>query len=237
MAGVKKSATVKVMMDWILASQSPRRRELIRLANRPIRFVSADVDELSIREPDPAHNAVLTAQLKVSAIVAQLAGRDALIIGSDTNVAIDGLMLGKPESADEAVAMLRRLRGRTNYVHTGMVLHHLLTGREVHAVSRSAVLMRDYGDDEIVAYVATGDPLDKAGAYSIQHPDFNPVLQIEGCFVGVAGFSLCTFGRLLAEIGLPLEHDLISWCEAHHEAAPNQYEAVMAWGKENDPSG
>jgi predicted house-cleaning NTP pyrophosphatase (Maf/HAM1 superfamily) len=112
-------------------------------------------------------------------------------------VLLDGRSLAKPGDLAEAEAMLRMLRGREHIVATGVALAGDDPESIVSATSATRVLMRDYSDAEIAAYVATGDPLDKAGAYSIQHPGFSPVERFMGCHLGVIGLPVCLVAALL----------------------------------------
>lgn len=191
------------MIPIILASASPRRQALIRLLRRPIHVQVADVDEESVTHPDPAVNVVETARLKAETVAAQLR-EPALIIAADTTVALGREMLNKPAGPAEARAMLRRLRGRTHQVHTGIALLDTAQERSATTVSTTEVTMRAYTDAEIAAYVASGDPLDKAGAYAIQHSGFRPVAALEGCFTGVVGLSLCRLLAALDQVGVDL---------------------------------
>ncbi len=192
----------------ILASQSPRRRQLIQLLGFPVQLVTADVDERSITEPDPALNVVKTAELKARTIQNHLLnglwqpGTRSILVAADTTVALEGQQLGKPADPDEAWQMLAALRGCTHEVHTGLFLIDLSTGQETQGVQTTTVTMRRYSDAEIAAYVATGDPMDKAGAYAIQHPVFSPVAQLQGCYLGVVGLSLCHLLQLLQLWGI-----------------------------------
>ena len=182
-------------IEFILASQSPRRRELIQLLGYPFQVMAANVDEDSITEPNPAVNVVQTAVLKSTKIAANLANASLpphmLILAADTTVAFAGEMLNKPANDAEARQMLQRLRNRQHEVHTGVVLLEPASGREWRGVSTAVVTMRAYSDVEIDAYVATGDPLDKAGAYAIQHPQFRPAAHLQGCYCNVMGLPVC----------------------------------------------
>lgn len=210
-------------MQLILASGSPRRRELIQLLGIDVEILVSDVDESVVVVADPAQNAVETARLKAEA-VSQLVSQK-VIIGADTNVAIDGDILGKPRDERDAVAMLERLRGRVHFVHTGMVVIDQTSGLTKEAVSTSAVRMRPYSDAEIADYVASGDPMDKAGAYGIQNAEFGLVEGLEGCFAGVMGLSLCGLGELLGGFEKVVGH-----CRSHHEVDVSQYERLMRFG-------
>ncbi len=202
--------------DLILASASPRRRRLIALLGLPARQMTADVDEESVAIPDPARNVVETARLKAAAIARRLGPGTAIIIAADTTVALDGEMLNKPVDAADARRMLHRLRGRIHQVHTGIVLWRTDTGAVITDVATVDVPMRHYGDEEIETYVATGDPLDKAGAYAIQHPVFRPALALAGCYAAVVGLPLCHLARALWRWGVPADPAVAVHCQAHH---------------------
>jgi len=139
--------------------------------------------------------------VRVAAAKARAVHRPGQItIGADTAVVLDGEVFGKPRTAEEATTMLRRLRGRTHCVLTAVAV--LADGR-AHVVAASAeVQMRDYSDEEIAAYVATGDPLDKAGAYALQHGQFHPVALVRGCYQDAIGLPLCHLARLLRAEGV-----------------------------------
>lgn len=138
---------------------------------------------------------------------------DSAIVAADTTVADGNNILGKPNDATEAVKMLQRLRGRTHQVYTAIAI--LLYGSQTPAtdVCMTHVPMRDYTDDEIFAYVATGDPFDKAGAYAIQHPRFRPVASMDGCYANVVGLPLCHLTRTLEKNGIVARADVPRNCQ------------------------
>lgn len=189
------------MVQLILASQSPRRRRLIKRFDHAVQLITAAVDEESVSDPDPARNAVKTAELKARA-VAPVCDDNGVIVAADTTVVLDNVVLGKPEDAQQAMDTLQRLRGRNHEVYTGLMLIGLASGRDVSSVCTTGVTMRDYSDQEIEAYIATGDPFDKAGAYAIQHTTFDPVARIQGCYSNVVGLPLCRLKLALQELGI-----------------------------------
>lgn len=206
------------MTRFVLASQSPRRRELLSLCGYPFQVIVAAVDEASVDHPDPAENSLQTAQLKAQAVIDRLLNKETervIIVAADTIVSLDGHMLGKPADAAEATYMLKGLRDRDHKVHTGMILVDLETGKEATAVHTASVFMRSYTDHEIESYVASGDAMDKAGAYAIQHPQFRPVTTLDGCYLGVMGLSVCQLLQLLHQLDVPTLADLRSLAEAH----------------------
>lgn len=204
------------MTHFLLASGSPRRRELLALLNLPFGIASADVDESPQEGEPPAQMVARLAQAKARAVARAVRQPDAaFVIAADTTVSLEGSPLGKPADEADAVRMLRVLRGRTHQVHTAITL---LDTRADHALSDLAttdVPMRDYSEDEIAAYVATGDPLDKAGAYAIQHAGFHPVDQMHGCFANVMGLPLCHLTRTLHAAGIVPPADVPAACQSH----------------------
>jgi septum formation protein len=183
----------------ILASTSPRRRELIRLFGLDLSFFSADIDEAP--RPDEAPDDLVWRLSRAKAAIAvKHSDPDAIVIGADTDVAIDGAILGKPTDAADATRMLKLLRGRDHVVFSGLTLAQ--GTRQITQIVKTTVWMRDYAEAEIAAYVATGDPLDKAAAYAIQHDTFHPVERIEGCHANVMGLPLCHLYRALREFGV-----------------------------------
>ena len=182
----------------ILASASPRRRDLLTLVGIAHTVVPADVDE-SVRAGErPEAYVERLAGEKADAIATR--HPEAVIIAADTTVVLDAEILGKPGSAAEATAMLRRLSGHTHTVLTGIAVVH--GGRHASAVERVEVTFRDLADDEIAAYVATGEPMDKAGAYGIQGYGATIVERIHGDYFSVMGLGLRRLVALLAACGV-----------------------------------
>jgi MAF protein len=212
---------------FILASASPRRRELVRLLGVPWHRLEAAVDESIVDDRDPGANVVKTAALKAGA-VAHRAPPQAVILAADTAVVVDGEMLGKPADAADARQMLKSLRGRTHQVYTGIVIVNKAVDRVAADLAVVDVPIRSYGDDEIDAYIATGDPLDKAGAYGIQHPGFRPVAHLTGCYAAVVGLPLCHVARTLHQVGVSLPADVAAACQAHHNYRCPIFTEVLA---------
>lgn len=219
---------------FILASQSPRRQALVNLLRYPFMVMAADVDEASITDPAPARNVVATAVLKAHTIAHQVKPGEYVILAADTTVALADQMLGKPRDANDATRMLKALRNRTHEVHTGFVLLDLRNGKQLARVTTAVVTMRDYSDAEIAAYVASGDPLDKAGAYAVQHPLFQPAAHLEGCYLAVVGLSVCDLIDALDEWKIPRRADLTAVLQAHHVA--DQVYPCPIYKKLHDPA-
>jgi len=182
----------------VLASQSPRRRELLALVGIPHEVVPADIDETPFAHEAPAAYTERLAREKAAAVAHRFP--DAVIIGSDTTVVIGGELLAKPEDEADARRMLRLLSGRTHTVHTAVAVSR--RDRVASGVEDVAVTFRPLGDDEIAAYVATREPMDKAGAYGIQGYGATIVERIDGDFFAVMGLPLVRLTRLLGEVGV-----------------------------------
>ena len=196
--------------QFILASGSPRRRTLIASLGIEPDVIKPDVDERRLGGEGPFEYVSRLARLKadtvrdqVSAPATILAADTIVLLAADT-IGVDhhGEILGKPADPDDARATLRRLCGRDHIVCTAYSLIALdgESEQRINDDERTVVTMRDYSDAEIDRYVATGDPLDKAGAYAIQNVDFHPAAAISGCYNNVVGLPLCAVKRALAQV-------------------------------------
>ena len=138
-----------------------------------------------------------------------------VIIACDTVVAIGGEILGKPDDESEATVVLRRLSARPHAVYSAITLVDAVSGCMRTDVARTDISMRHYTEAEIAAYVASGDPLDKAGAYAIQNVTFHPVAEFRGCYANVMGLPLCNLARRLRAWGMEPVADLPARCQVH----------------------
>ncbi|RME84526.1 MAG: septum formation protein Maf [Caldilineae bacterium] len=202
----------------ILASTSPRRRELLALLGIPFTIQGADIDETVQAAERPRDHVLRLAGEKARRVASQRQGE--CVLAADTIVVQHGRILGKPRDADEARRMLQSLRAAPHQVLTAVAIARYpaagaseqpLLLSEVHA---SQVSMRPYSDEEIEDYIATGDPFDKAGGYAIQHPHFRPVAHFEGCFASIMGLPLGVVARLLSAAGLRPTPDWPRRCQA-----------------------
>lgn len=173
-----------------------------------------EVDESRLAGETPADYVLRLAQAKALSAVGDAAD-GTLVVAADTAVVDGESVLGKPVDAADAVQMLRRLRGRVHQVYTGIAAMKAGTDRAQTEMCVTDVPMRNYSDAEIEAYVASGDPLDKAGAYGIQHAGFHPVKTMTGCFASVMGMPLCHLLRLLERIQAASQPGLPERCQAH----------------------
>lgn len=189
-------------MSIILASNSPRRRELLaQIGIRDFQILSPDVDEAVESGLSPARM-VEALSLRKARAAAGRAGAEDLILAADTVVALDGRVLGKPRDQEEAFAMLSALSGREHRVYTGVTV--LGGGRAATEHEETAVCFRELAPGEIWGYIATGEPMDKAGAYGIQGVGALLVRGIRGDYCNVVGLPVFRLGRMLARFGVDL---------------------------------
>lgn len=183
----------------VLASASPRRRDILRTLGLDFQVDAAEVDETA--EDGAAIHAVVAALSLKKAREVGARHRDALVIAADTLVELDGRILSKPLDAQDARRMLAVMSGRTHRVATGLVLLDAASGSERMTVVETLVSFRDMPEDEIEAYVATGEPMDKAGSYGIQGLGATFVSRIDGDYYNVAGLPVAALNDLLRETG------------------------------------
>jgi septum formation protein len=216
----------------LLASASPRRRELIKLLGLPVETTSADIDETPLDHEQADELARRLSREKAHAVHSVASRSSSVIIASDTTVSLDGESLGKPVDAAEARSMLVRLRGRVHQVHTAVTLidsapDRARDARAITDLATSDVRMRPYTDQEIDAYIATGDPFDKAGAYAIQHTGFHPAKNFVQCFANVMGLPLCHVTRSLRKLGIEPQNDVPTVCQAHLDYQCPVYQTIL----------
>jgi septum formation protein len=185
----------------VLASASPARLATLRSAGIDPLVVVSGVDESVVVDTDPATYVLALARLKAHAVADHRSG-DGWILGCDSTLAFDGELLGKPGEAAVAVRRWRRMRGRAGVLHTGHCLIDLGTGREVLRAVATTVHFAELDDDEIDAYVATGEPLQVAGAFTVDGLGGAFVTHIEGDHHNVVGLSLPVLREMFAELGV-----------------------------------
>lgn len=200
----------RVRPRLVLASASPARRRSLQAAGIEPEVIVSGVDESQVDVSDPAKACAVLARRKAEAVAATLRERGAaaegrvLVLGCDSVLAFDGETYGKPVDAAEAVARWRRMRGASGVLHTGHTLVDLASGRTVEAVSATTVFFARLTDEEIAAYVASGEPLAVAGAFTIDGLGGAFVERIDGDPGTVIGLSLPLLRRLLAELGVAI---------------------------------
>ncbi len=201
-------------MRLILASVSPRRRELLRQCGIDCGIQSAETEETVRAGETPEETALRLAREKALGVLRSLKGSDAWILAADTVVADGSAVLGKPRDVEQAREYLLRLRGREHRVITGVCLLLAPAEKELAALELTTVRMRDYSPREAEEYLASGDGMDKAGAYAIQNPAFHPVESLGGCYTNVVGLPLCRVYDLLARAGAEPARPLPEGCRA-----------------------
>jgi septum formation protein len=183
------------MPHLVLASASPRRRELLTQAGYAFEVQPAHVNEDLRPGEDPITYAVRLARDKAQAVFADVNDPNAIILGADTTVTLDSHILAKPEDAADAARMLRLLSGRTHRVITGVAV---VTAKSTEVAAEvTGVQFLTLSDEEIAAYVATGEPMDKAGAYGIQGLAAKWIPRVEGCYFNVVGLPLALVSTML----------------------------------------
>ena len=200
------------MEKLLLASNSPRRKALFALFGWQFDVKPADVDETQQPAETPVAYVERLACEKAAAMAQTVTG---WVIGADTIVVDEGSLLGKPENPEDAQRMLWQLRGRVHQVYTGIAMVNQELGQSYHSVCCTHVPMRDYSDEEIDAYIATGDPMDKAGAYAIQHAGFHPVADMQGCYASVMGLPLCHLMVGFEQMGMDVPGDMPAKCQVY----------------------
>lgn len=185
----------------VLASASPRRQELLRQIGCGFRVVVSDAEELSGDGISPERLAVENARRKAEDVAAKEGG-NAPVLGADTVVAVDEMILGKPKDETDAVRMLRLLSGRQHFVYTGIALAY--RGEVYGDVVRTEVWVDELSEKEIDAYIATGEPMDKAGAYAVQGIAAKFIPRIDGSFSNVVGLPLHAVKELARKGGIVL---------------------------------
>ncbi|MBI3241996.1 MAG: septum formation protein Maf [Chloroflexi bacterium] len=220
------------MPSLILASASPRRRELLALLGLPFEVRAAGIDETPQTDETPVEYVSRVAKEKAEAISNLQSPNNEIreleiVIAADTEVVVDGEILGKPRSAEEARAMLVKLRGRTHEVMSAVAIFDRRSEELHEELCHSEVPMRNYSDEALADYVATGDPLDKAGAYAIQHNGFRPVENFSHCYASVMGLPLCHLTRALRRLGIEPPADVPATCQQFNNYQCPVYKEIL----------
>ena len=188
----------------LLASASPRRQAFLESVRIPFQVVRPDVDETPRDREDPRATVVRLARAKASDVARRQPRDEGFVLAADTEVVLDGRALGKPTDRAAARTMLRRLSGQQHAVITGTCVLDQADGREVTGLGETRVWFRELDDDEIAGYVATGEPMDKAGAYACQGVGAFLIARVEGSYTNVVGLPLGQVLDTLRRMGGPL---------------------------------
>ncbi len=189
----------------VLASASPRRRELLAVAGLNFQVIPANVDESVIPGESAQEMVRRLSRVKAQTIADTL--ESGYVVGADSTVVFENRPVGKPVDSADAARMLRMLSGTNHQVSTGVTVIDVATGQSLTDCMTGDIALRELADDEIQTSVATGSPLDKAGAYAIQDEDLKPGELVGGCFTNVVGLPVCRVRQMLAELGCPLPPD------------------------------
>lgn len=207
----------------ILASTSPRRNELLRLLGIPFEKRVSNADETHPEDVDAVEYVRQMAREKGLAV---FHADGEWILSADTIVALDGRVVGKPADDHEANETLRALRGRGHKVYTALCLRTKNGGEALESLCATDVLMRDYSDEELAAYIASEDYKDKAGGYAIQHQQFHPCAGVEGCYANVMGLPLCHLAMLLESAGCKVDVDVPQVCQRYNNITCEVYPQI-----------
>lgn len=197
---------------FLLASQSPRRKQLLEWTGWAFKIIPS----LTAEKEAPGETSleyVKRVSAEKAAEVISRVKENGYVFAADTIVVLDEMILGKPESNDQASDFLLKLRGKTHFVHTALFVEDSRSKQIQQDLCTSHVKMREYTLQEIRDYINTGDALDKAGAYAIQHKGFHPVQDFHGCLANVMGLPLCHLVRMMAKMGVFPPKDVPFTCQ------------------------
>ena len=198
----------------LLASQSPRRSELLKLIGKPFDVEPANINENMEKNEEP-YSYTKRLALSKSLKVARNNVNGSIVIGADTIVVHDNKAVGKPTNNKEAYQILMKLRGHTHQVVTAVAIHYSKLGITKQDLCETNVQMRNMTEEEVADYISTGDSLDKAGAYAIQNVEFKPAVPLGGCMANVIGLPLCHITRALREKNIHVDKDIAEKCQDH----------------------
>lgn len=204
------------MKEYILASKSPRRKALLRNLIDSFLIINPEIKEAREKGENPENYVLRISELKALAagkIVSSSPGNDWVVVAADTIVVDGDRFLGKPVDESQAVQMLTDLRGGSHTVFSGIAVYDISREEIQTRMVSSEVLMREYTEEEITAYVASGDPMDKAGAYAIQNHHFDPAPDFSNCYANVMGLPLCHLAVLFHEMGCSGHPDVAQRCQ------------------------
>lgn len=188
-----------MMYKYVLASKSPRRKELLSNIGIKYEVMESDFDESTVsKELEPQLYVKELAMFKAMSVVKNVSA-DTLVIGADTVVVFDNEVLGKPKDRQDAIGMLKKLSGNVHYVYTGVCVVRSNDAKTVASCEKTAVFFRQLTDDEIEYYIDTYKPFDKAGSYGIQEYAGVFVSRIEGDYFNIVGLPVCRLNNILKE--------------------------------------
>jgi MAF protein len=227
------------MKEYILASKSPRRKALLRNLIDTFLIINPEIQEERQGGETPRSYVKRISELKSEAVgktIETLPASDWVVIAADTIVVDGDRILGKPEDQSQAIQILSELRGKTHTVYSGLAVYDISLDEIQSRQVSSQVDMREYTDEELKAYVASGDPMDKAGAYAIQNQQFDPAPDFNDCYANVMGLPLCDLAVLLYEMKCPIQPDVAERCQESIQYQCPIYSGKLSGinGKENE---
>lgn len=203
---------LKCLPMLILASQSPRRKQLLEWTGWTFQIIPAANEEGILTNELPLDYVQRMGQEKAKAVASKMEGKN-LVLAADTVVVLGGIILGKPANPEQAREFLHMLKGREHLVHTALSLWDFASQKAEQDLCTSRVKMRNYTEGEIQAYIDSGDPMDKAGAYAVQHKGFHPVKDFQGCLANVMGLPLCHLVRAAIKMNVLPALDVPFTCQ------------------------
>lgn len=212
------------MRKLVLASNSPRRKELLALFGLPFSTSPSNINEKKLDLETPEQYVIRMAYEKGRC--KQLAP-DEFVLSADTIVELNGETIGKPKDEDDAKNILKKIRGKTHFVHTALSLRNGETDEIIRGICHTKVIIRNYSDEEIQSYLNQNNALDKAGAYAIQDAAFHPVERIEGCYSNVMGLPLCSLFRLFQQAGFRLDIKIAECCQEYNDITCEVYPQIL----------
>lgn len=211
----------------VLASQSPRRIELLGLTGLSFTQKHPQIDESEQTGESPKSYAQRLAREKAAAVMKRQ-NDNSLVLAADTIVVHNDAILGKPSNADDAEQMLSKLQGETHQVITAIAVARPESGEMTEASCSTRVRVRQFSHQDRSDYIASGDPLDKSGSYGIQNPQFRPATTLGGCLASVIGLPLCHVSVALSDLGAPPSTDVPQACQAHTGYDCPVYQDILA---------
>lgn len=215
-------------VSFLLASNSPRRKQMLSWMGFQFRSQPAEIDE---NPKIGEHPAIYVRRLAVQKATASRANGlpNEWVIAADTIVADGAELLGKPVDEADARRMLLQLRDKTHQVYSALAILPPDSNQTIQDICCEDVKMRNYTDEEIEAYITTGDSLDKAGAYAIQNQAFKPVVDMKGCFACIMGLPMCHLMRTLSKAGLQIDINISELCQRNLNYTCSVQSQVLAW--------
>lgn len=220
---------------FVLASASPRRRELLSLLNLDFETKTPSQDDIPLPRKGESPGSLSERLALVKARACASEAKKGTFLGADTIVVLGKKILGKPKDAADAREMLLTLLGKKHSVITGLALIDVSTGSSTTCHVATSVTMRRYTQGEIEEYIASGDPMDKAGAYGVQNKSFRPAAHVDGCYLNVVGLPLCSLVEMLQGLGIKAKLKSSSLLPMECHNCPLRTTGEASWQESQNP--